>query len=65
MKLLHTKDMVKCFPLIEKPERICEGFIFGRQHRESFLVGKSYREKYPLEIVHLDICGPMKTPSIG
>jgi hypothetical protein len=65
LKLLHTKDMVKGFPLIEKPERICEGCIFGKQHRESFPVGKSYREKDPLEIVHSDICGPMQTPSIG
>jgi hypothetical protein len=65
LKLLHTKDMVKGFPLIEKPERICEGCIFDKQHRESFLVGKSYREKAPLEIVHSNICGPMQTTSIG
>jgi transposase InsO family protein len=51
--------------MIEKLERICEGCIFGKQHRESFPVGKSYREKYPLEIVHSDICGPMQTTSIG
>jgi hypothetical protein len=36
LKLLHTKDMVKGLPLIEKPEKICEGWIFGKQHRESF-----------------------------
>ena len=57
--------MVKGLPLIEKPERICEGCIFGKQHIESFPVGKSYRAKAPLEIVHSNICGPMKTPSIG
>jgi hypothetical protein len=57
--------MVKGFPLIEKTERICEGCIFGKKHRESFPFGKSYRAKDPLEIVHLDICGPMQTPSIG
>jgi hypothetical protein len=65
MNILHTKDMVKVLPLIEKLERICEGCIFGKKHRESFPVGKTYREKSPLEIVHSDICGPMKTPSIG
>jgi hypothetical protein len=59
LKLLHTKDMVKCLSLIEKPERICEGCIFGKQHRESFIVEKSYRAKSPLEIVHSDICVPM------
>jgi hypothetical protein len=41
MKLLQKKDMVKSFPLIEKPERICEGSIFGKKCRESFPVGKS------------------------
>jgi hypothetical protein len=65
MKLLHRKDMVKGFLLIEKPERICEGCIFGKQHKESFPVGKSYRARDPLEIVHSDICGPMQTTSIG
>jgi hypothetical protein len=35
--------MVKCFPLIEKTDRICEGCIFGKKHRESFDVGNSYR----------------------
>jgi hypothetical protein len=65
LKLLHTKNMMKGLPLIEKPERICEGCVFGNQHRESFPVGKSYREKDPLEIVHSNICGPMQTPSIG
>jgi hypothetical protein len=57
--------MVQCFPLIEKPGKICEGCIFGKKNRESFSVGKSYRAKSPLEIVHSDICEPMKTLSIG
>jgi transposase InsO family protein len=56
---------VKGFPLIEKPERTCEGCLFGKKHRESFPVGKSYREKPPLEIVHSNIFGAMQTPSIG
>jgi len=65
LKLLQTKDMVKGLPLIEKPERICEGCIFGKQHKDSFPIGKSYKEKDPLKIVHLDICGPMKNTYIG
>jgi hypothetical protein len=56
LKILHTKDIVKGFPLIEKPERICEGCIFGKQHRESFPVGKTYREKDPLKILQSNIC---------
>ena len=40
LKLLHPKNMVKGLSLIEKPERICEGRIFVKQHREIFLVKK-------------------------
>ena len=65
LKLLHTKNMVKGFPLIDKPDKVCEGCIFGKQHRETFLVGKSYRACTPLEIMQSDICGPMQTTSIG
>jgi len=65
MKLLHTKNMVKGFPLIDRPERVCEGCIFGKQHRDTFPVRNSYRAQTPLEIVHSDICGPLQTLSIG
>ena len=57
--------MVKGLPLINRPERVCEGCIFGKQHREIFPVGNSYRAHTPLEIVHSNICGPMQTSSIG
>ena len=47
LNFLHRKGMVKGFPLIEKPDNLCEGCILGKQHRESFPVGKSIREKAP------------------
>ena len=31
MKLLHTNNMVKGLTLINKLERVCEGYIFGKQ----------------------------------
>ena len=61
----HTKNMVKGLPLSDRLEMVYEGCIFGKQHREIFPVGKSYRARTPLEIVHSDICGPMQTSSIG
>ena len=57
--------MVNGFPLIEQPNKLCEECILGKKHRELFYVGKSYRARAPLEIVHLDLSGYMKTPSIG
>lgn len=63
LNLLHRKGIVKGLPLIEKPNSLCEGYILGKQHKESFLGGKSIRAKAPLEIVHSDVCGPMQIPS--
>ena len=57
--------MVKGLPLIEKPDILCEGCILGKQHRESFLAGESIRAKAPIEIVHSDLCGPMKIPYLA
>ena len=57
--------MVKGLPIIDKPDRICEGCIFGKQHRDTFPVGESYKARTPLEIVHSNICGPMQTSSMG
>lgn len=65
LNLLSRKGMVRGLPLIEKPDNLCEGCILGKQHRESFLSGKSIRAKAPLEIVHSDVCGPMQTPSLA
>ena len=65
LKLLHTNNMVKGLPLIDRPERVCEGVIFGKQHKDTFPVEKSYRACTPLEIVHFDICVLMQTLSKG
>ena len=65
MNLLHRQNMVKGFPLIQKPKSVCEGCILGKQHRETFPFGKSTRPCAPLEIIHSDICEKMKTISIG
>jgi len=65
LNLLYKKIMVKGLLLIEKPERICEGLILGKQHRESFLARKSIHANKPLDSFHSYLCGPMKTPLIG
>ena len=59
------KEYGEGLPLIDKPERVCEACIFGKQHRDTFPIGKFYRARTLLEIVHSDICVPMQTSSIG
>ena len=65
LNLLSRKGMVRGLPLIEKPDSLCEGYILGKQHRESFPSGKNIRAKAPLGIVHSDLCGPMQNPSLA
>lgn len=65
LALLQRKEMVIGLPPIEASLSLCESSILAKHHRESFPKGISYREKVHLEIVHSNICGPIKTPSLG
>jgi hypothetical protein len=44
---------------------VCEGCIEGKQHHKPFPSGGGMRATKPLEIVHSDVCGPMRTTSLG
>ena len=39
----------------------CESCEIGKQHRQSFPQNMAKRATHQLELVHLDICGPMRT----
>nr|GEV67917.1 retrovirus-related Pol polyprotein from transposon TNT 1-94 [Tanacetum cinerariifolium] len=63
LQLLVNKEMVKGLPIIKKREHKCEGCPLGKQARKSFPVAQAKRAEEKLELVHADICGPMKTDS--
>ncbi len=44
---------------------VCEACIQGKQHRAPFPKEGGRRATKPLEIVHSDVCGPMRTTSVG
>jgi transposase InsO family protein len=44
---------------------VCEGCIEGKQHRKPFPSDGGMRATKPLEIVHSDVCDPMRTTSLG
>ncbi|GJR16600.1 retrovirus-related pol polyprotein from transposon TNT 1-94 [Tanacetum coccineum] len=48
---------------MKEREHTCEGCPLGKQARKSFLVAQANRAEEKLELVHADICGPMKTDS--
>ncbi|KAL0339859.1 UNVERIFIED_CONTAM: Retrovirus-related Pol polyprotein from transposon RE1 [Sesamum radiatum] len=41
----------------------CEACLQGKQHRKPFLQELLWRAKAVLELIHTDVCGPMRTPS--
>jgi len=45
--------------------QICEGCIKGKHQRTSFPKDGATRASQLLEIVHTDVCGPMRTTSHG
>lgn len=44
---------------------LCEGCVYGKQTRNSFPVGKSWRAPNCVYLIHSDLCGPMKTETLG
>ena len=57
--------MVRGLPPIKELASTFECCILEKQHRESFRKGVSYRENKLLELVHIDLCRPMRTQLIG
>ena len=63
LKVLSQKEMMRDLPSIKESKEVCEGCQYGKQHRQAFPSGKAWRAKNCLELVHTDVCGPMRTPS--
>ncbi|KAK2981491.1 hypothetical protein RJ640_012248 [Escallonia rubra] len=64
LKLLSTKNMVKGLPSIDQPDELCEACLIGKQHRHSFLKESISRAKARLELIHIDVCGPIDPASL-
>lgn len=62
MKLLSKKEMVLGLPKIDSLN-MCEGRIHGKQCKKPFSMGKSKKASSCLELLHVDLCGPMQTKS--
>ena len=57
--------MVQGLPEIHTEVDTGESCMMGKQHTKSFTKGVSWRASVLLKLIHTDICGPMKTPSLG
>ncbi|KAK4393534.1 Retrovirus-related Pol polyprotein from transposon RE2 [Sesamum angolense] len=63
LKILHQKKMMTDLPQIQAVEGACEACLQGKQHKKPFPSGTSWRAKAVLELIHTDVCDPMRTPS--
>ncbi|KAI5323581.1 hypothetical protein L3X38_032653 [Prunus dulcis] len=62
---LKEKQMVHGVPHLEDVSGVCEGCQFGKQHRKWFPKNQAWRASTPLELIHMDLCGPMQNESLA
>ncbi|KAM2252992.1 hypothetical protein ACFX1S_007433 [Malus domestica] len=63
LKLLQSEGMVLGLPEIQDSNDVCQGCVLGKHHREPFSKEITWRTQEPLELIHSDVCGPMKVPT--
>nr|GEY00760.1 retrovirus-related Pol polyprotein from transposon TNT 1-94 [Tanacetum cinerariifolium] len=64
LQLLKSKEMVANLPSIVHMKQVCDKCVLEKQTKMSFPVGKSKRATDLLELVHADLCGPIRTESL-
>jgi len=64
LRILHGKGMVEAMGNSSLDFYFCENCVYGKQNRVSFS-SRGKRAKQILELVHNDVFGPMKVPSLG
>ncbi|KAL4369109.1 hypothetical protein GQ457_05G014540 [Hibiscus cannabinus] len=65
LKMLGEKKMVNGIPSISHPNQLCEACLLGKHACSSFPKEATSRATEPLQLVHTDVCGPIKPPSFG
>ena len=65
LKFLGENNLVDGLPLIQHVDALCESCVFGKHHRNVFPKGEARRPSKQIELVHTDVCGPMRTPSLN
>ncbi|KAL4021013.1 hypothetical protein IC575_019802 [Cucumis melo] len=65
LSYLCKNHMVRGIQNINHETNICEVCILAKHHRDSFPTGKAWRASKPLELIHTDLCGPMRTTTNG
>ena len=64
VKLLYTKNMLQGLLAMSFADQVCEGFIL-ESNIVSFPLGPPRRASTPLELIQLNLCGPIKIPCLN
>lgn len=62
MKILHFEGRLQRLKAVE--HKLCESCIFGKQKHFSFLKTEPMRKSTKLELVHTEVCWPVKVSSL-
>jgi hypothetical protein len=63
---LRTMDLVEGLPNVKfQCQKVCDACAKGKQVRSSFKLKNLVSTTKPLELIHIDLCGPMRTVSRG
>jgi transposase InsO family protein len=65
LSVMVKKSMLKGLPQLDvRTDTVCAGCQYGKAHQLPYKESK-FKAKEPLELVHSDVFGPVKQPSIG
>ena len=57
-------DLVKGLPQFQNPKEVCAHYISGKHSKASF-PSSTYRTLSVLELIHMDICRPISSQTVG
>jgi len=63
LKILMKENMVRDLPELQEIETKYKDFLLGKQHREAIPKTAQWRASQKLELIHSDLCGPIKPSS--
>lgn len=63
LQILASKNIVRGLPKLEQTSNIWSDSMKGKKHREVFPRKSSWSASQKLELVHADMCGPIKPGS--
>ncbi|WVZ95284.1 LOW QUALITY PROTEIN: hypothetical protein U9M48_041069 [Paspalum notatum var. saurae] len=65
LERMAKKEMMRGLPMIEHVGELCDSCLAGKQKRQPFPKKAKFRAQDPMELVHGDLCGPIRPATHG